>query len=710
MTKAFIYFYIILWFTLSFWNVYWDSICTYKEWAKLDWWYSYKSNNITDLLYSKNWEHYAFKVNWLWDYIVRDGIVWKKYERIYGLIYSNWKNSLSYIAKNQDDYFIVKDGVEWKKYDNISQLNYIWDSTKLIFIAKHKGKEFTIKDGIEWKKYDGISQLNLYSHWEKNIYIAKLNGKSFLVENQKEWEKYDRIYELAISTDWKSKAIKVFKNNNLYIVKDSVKIDKYVNNWNLTYSKNNDFAFVANKNWKNFVVLNGIESKNNYSEISWNSQFYKPGNDNLLFSPNGDKLAYYAKSWKSIIVIDNVEHSKYKKVFWFQYSNKWSHYSYIGEKDWMNILIIDGIETFSYDKIYNFIYSDNWESYSFIAKNDWKYIIIKDGVEIQYFNKNSANHVRHLKFIPNTNILSFTVKDREQIFLVQENCNILSSQSKQTQSKKTLIKQLIISKKHLKNNKEMEKYITKIDLLVEQLSSKKLQKLRKRLWNLTKHSRNNQKYKYFFDYLEAKILLKTESEKSKKEEDITKKEILPKNTPTEIEKIKINTYNKNRQNILKGYMEKPRNYLYTYNWLDWKNEENRQISLLDKYANSAFKDIKYWKTIWDKNQIDLSLVMCISLIETSIWKNKTVWFWFNIWNTPLWFEAGNQIDWIDSIFQTLNNDYLKSYTRIEQLSRYWNDKWAIYTVDKVNWHKDIIKCMTFLKWYTIPDNYNYRIK
>jgi hypothetical protein len=106
--------------------------------------------------------------------------------------------------------------------------------------------------------------------------------------------------------------------------------------------------------------------------------------------------------------------------------------------------------------------------------------------------------------------------------------------------------------------------------------------------------------------------------------------------------------------------------------------------------------------------------MCIWLAETSLWKYlKTPYNIWNVWNTDSWatktFESAKE--WLYRMLQTLNNKYLWQYNEIRHLSRYWNYDLSkpIYASSPENWHKNIITCMSHLKWDYVPDNYNFRL-
>lgn len=148
--------------------------------------------------------------------------------------------------------------------------------------------------------------------------------------------------------------------------------------------------------------------------------------------------------------------------------------------------------------------------------------------------------------------------------------------------------------------------------------------------------------------------------------------------------------------------------------LSWTTEIERQKDLINKYAVWSFKNWQMWIDESLDGNIDPSLVMCIWLAETTLGKNmKTPYNIWNVWNT----DSGatktypNAQSWIYWMVKTLNNKYLWQYNVISQLSRYWNKdlKKPIYASSSDNWHNNIIKCMSSLKWIYIPDNYNFRL-
>lgn len=148
--------------------------------------------------------------------------------------------------------------------------------------------------------------------------------------------------------------------------------------------------------------------------------------------------------------------------------------------------------------------------------------------------------------------------------------------------------------------------------------------------------------------------------------------------------------------------------------LEWTNEIERQKYLLNKYAVWTFNNWDMWLNLSLEWNIDPSFAMCIWLAETTLWKYvKTPYNIWNVWNTDSWAtktfkdaETG-----VYRMIQTLNNRYLSQYNELHMLSRYWNtDKSKpIYASSPDNWHNNIIKCLSHLKWSYVPDDFNFRL-
>lgn len=143
------------------------------------------------------------------------------------------------------------------------------------------------------------------------------------------------------------------------------------------------------------------------------------------------------------------------------------------------------------------------------------------------------------------------------------------------------------------------------------------------------------------------------------------------------------------------------------------NEVERQKYLLNTYAVWAFRNWDMWIEEAVDQDIDPTFAMCVGLAETTLWKYmKTPNNIGNVWNT----DSGATITFsspragLHSMVKAFNNQYLSQYDAIEDLSRYGNknpDK-PIYASSPFNWHNNITKCMSHVKWSFVPDNYNFR--
>ena len=142
------------------------------------------------------------------------------------------------------------------------------------------------------------------------------------------------------------------------------------------------------------------------------------------------------------------------------------------------------------------------------------------------------------------------------------------------------------------------------------------------------------------------------------------------------------------------------------------DEIERQKYLLANYATSAFSGHDMWTEEAVGAKIDPSFLMCVGLAETGLWNHlKTTYNIGNIGNT----DSGGTYDFINAregiywMTKTLNNKFLGKYTTIDQLSRYWNKTGSIYASSSSNWHNNVVRCLSSLKWRFVEDNFQFRL-
>lgn len=156
--------------------------------------------------------------------------------------------------------------------------------------------------------------------------------------------------------------------------------------------------------------------------------------------------------------------------------------------------------------------------------------------------------------------------------------------------------------------------------------------------------------------------------------------------------------------------------------VEWANEIERQKYLIEHYAVWWFNNWQMWIDEALDWNVDPSMVMCIWLAESWLWKNLTtpynIW---NVWNNDRWDRKwfDNARQWVYSIVYTLNNKYFRNYNALNLMSWAWRKAswlpgcwwnwWPCYATDTEHWHNNVKRCMAHLKWVYVPDDYNFRL-
>lgn len=164
-----------------------------------------------------------------------------------------------------------------------------------------------------------------------------------------------------------------------------------------------------------------------------------------------------------------------------------------------------------------------------------------------------------------------------------------------------------------------------------------------------------------------------------------------------------------------------KNQWFDVNWLlsrkkffhiEWDTESEKQINFLRKYASSDFSDRSIWVDESLSEKIDPTFVICVGFAESTLWKQLTTPG--NIWNVGN-NDSGDRVNYsstrsgIRAIWSVLNNQYLGQYITIDDLSGWWNKRWPIYASSQTNWHENIVKCMSAIKWKYVWNNASFRL-
>ena len=157
--------------------------------------------------------------------------------------------------------------------------------------------------------------------------------------------------------------------------------------------------------------------------------------------------------------------------------------------------------------------------------------------------------------------------------------------------------------------------------------------------------------------------------------------------------------------------------------IEWDNEIERQKFLLNTYAAPAFRDWNMWAETSLAWGVDPTFIMCIWLAESWLGRNLTtannVW---NVWNN----DRGDRVSfstpraWVSAMVSTFNNRFLGNYNSMALLSWAWraqigarpcSDPWEYcYASDMVNWHNNMLRCVSHVKGEYISDTYSFRVR
>lgn len=146
-------------------------------------------------------------------------------------------------------------------------------------------------------------------------------------------------------------------------------------------------------------------------------------------------------------------------------------------------------------------------------------------------------------------------------------------------------------------------------------------------------------------------------------------------------------------------------------FLKWNSLEEREKNFLNSYWVWVYKDISFRNDVTKWTNIDKDVLICIAFSESTL--GKYLSSQNNVWNVGnddsgnrIWYSSEKY--WAKAIAYTLNNKYLGSYHTIKQLSRYGNEDGAIYASSDINRQVNMIKCLSKIKWYYVPEDYPFR--
>jgi hypothetical protein len=132
---------------------------------------------------------------------------------------------------------------------------------------------------------------------------------------------------------------------------------------------------------------------------------------------------------------------------------------------------------------------------------------------------------------------------------------------------------------------------------------------------------------------------------------------------------------------------------------------------LDLYGIGIYRSLAFWMDAAAQSNIDLDLGICIWFAESTLGNylstNNNIG---NVWNNDRWdrIAFGSALDGARLIYSTLNNQYLWHYNTIIELNWYGNKNWSIYASSPYNRQNNVVKCLSMVKWYYVPDDFPFR--
>ena len=147
-------------------------------------------------------------------------------------------------------------------------------------------------------------------------------------------------------------------------------------------------------------------------------------------------------------------------------------------------------------------------------------------------------------------------------------------------------------------------------------------------------------------------------------------------------------------------------------FVQWSTVDERAQRFLSGYGVWVYKELNFWDSVVEWTNIDRDVVICIALAESTLGRHLTtsnnIW---NVGNNDRWDRVGygSPYEWARLIPLTLNNQYLWWYHTINQLSRYGNEDWKIYASSPINWQRNVMRCLSRIKWYTVPEDFPFRV-
>lgn len=145
--------------------------------------------------------------------------------------------------------------------------------------------------------------------------------------------------------------------------------------------------------------------------------------------------------------------------------------------------------------------------------------------------------------------------------------------------------------------------------------------------------------------------------------------------------------------------------------MEWNTVDERAHQFLALYGVGIYKYLQLWEDAVKGTNVDRDFVICVAFAESTLGKYlSTENNIGNVGNDDSWNRVPMQsaLWWARAIALTVNNRHLWHYHTINQLSRYGNPDGKIYASSPINWQTNVLKCLSQIKWFYIPEDYPFR--
>ncbi|MCS6983231.1 MAG: peptidoglycan DD-metalloendopeptidase family protein [Candidatus Absconditabacterales bacterium] len=161
---------------------------------------------------------------------------------------------------------------------------------------------------------------------------------------------------------------------------------------------------------------------------------------------------------------------------------------------------------------------------------------------------------------------------------------------------------------------------------------------------------------------------------------------------------------------LQDIYRRPRD-LYKVEFIPGSSLNERRQNFLDLYAVGIYRSLAFWMDAAAGSNIDLDVGICIGFAESSMGRFLTTENNIgNVGNNDRGDRIGfnSALEGARLIYSTLNNQYLGHYHTIIELNGYGNKRGAIYASSPYNRQNNVVKCLSMIKGYYVPDDFPFR--